>query len=159
MAGNIGRINTGREQRCDFNIGNHMVMNAVLQSPINLIEKPVVIHGFLGWSEHGIKVANKMGFSLLPGHVVARHEFVDAFEEGFGEDRIFEGEVLLESFEIYFSLISGIFEQALDLRSEDEVMIDFHIVEGLDAEHISCHEEFAGFLIIENEGEHAAESV
>lgn len=67
-----------------------------------------------------------------------------------------KAEILFEGFAIELTFVGRMFEDGLYLGCEDELIVLDGIVKGLDAEIVSCAEEYVVRPIPYCEGEHAA---
>ena len=89
---------------------------------------------------------------------MAGHQLADAAEEGAVVADVAEGEVFGKQRFLELGGDGGVLEQRLDLAGEGEGAAVPVVVEGLLAEAVAGAEEFAGVLVPDGEGEHAAQA-
>ncbi len=90
---------------------------------------------------------------------MAGHQFANAAEESTLLADVAEGEVLGEQRSFELGRNGGMLEEGFHFAGEGESAAVPEVVEGLFAEAIAGAEEFAGVLIPDGEGEHAAEAL
>ena len=150
------RVDTARQEGSDLDVCHHVVLHGVLHGRIDPVDKSLQRNILIDREVRG-PVSFDGGLVVRKQHIMCRHQLVDPFEKGLRQDRILEGQVLLQRQRVHLSLISRVLQDALDLRRKDELSVQDRIVEGLDAEEIPRAEKLLLCLVPDGEGKHAAD--
>ena len=90
---------------------------------------------------------------------MSRRKPEDPLEKSLREHRVLEGHVLLQRLQIHFALVSGIFQNALDLGAINKTSPCLRIIKRLDAKHIAGTEKLLFPGIPDHKGKHSAQPV
>jgi len=84
-------------------------------------------------------------------------KLADGAQQGGLARHVFPGEELGQGVDVQVTLHQATGQQALDLRSPDQIGRREHVVEGLDAHVIARQKQLAAAGVVDREGEHAVE--
>ena len=107
--------------------------------------------------KHRLPIAFDIHFAVLEGEAMRRHQLENAFEEGFLQNAVLEGQIIFQCNGIDLFSDIGVRQNCLDFGCVNQIAVGNGVIKGLDAEKVSCAEDGFIFLIPDNEGKHPAQ--
>ena len=105
----------------------------------------------------GAEIFGCLKVLAVVGKIGSRLQFVYILEHGLKKWVVLEGQVHFQCFFIDFFMKMRVGKERFDLRTKKQTSVHFCIIERFDSEIISCAVHGVIFLVINYEGEHAAE--
>ena len=107
--------------------------------------------------ENGFPVTFDVQFAVFEGEAVSRHQFENAFEEGFFQHAVLESQIVFQCNGVHFFFYIRVFQNGFDFGTIDEVAVCQCVIEGLDAEEVAGTKQCFVFLVPDDEGKHPAQ--
>ena len=153
---NIGAVHAAGKEGADLDIRNLMRLDGILHSCIDFIH--IFLQRFaVVCLKHRLPIAFDIHFAVLEGEAMRRHQLENAFEEGFLQNAVLEGQIIFQcnGIDLFFDI--GVRQNCLDFGCVNQIAVGNGVIKGLDAEKVSCAEDGFIFLIPDNEGKHPAQ--
>ena len=153
----IAGIDAAREEGPHLDVADAVRRHRLAHPRVDLLGTFVkVLGGFV--AEIGVPVALDVQLAVFVGEPVGGGQLVGTFEKGLVHRAVLESQVGAQRFGVHLAPEPGVFQQALDLRAEQQFAgLGLGVVERLDAEHIARAVHRAGLGVVHHKGEHAAQ--
>ena len=158
QCGHVARVDARGKERTHFYVGDVVIAHAFAHGLVDCFHRVGLAATFVE-VVRGVPPALDFDFAIRAnGQAVALRQLEDALEERFVQGAELEAQVLCQRPFVQLALVSGVLQDALDFRCENELALLLRVVEGLNAEVVARAEELVGGAVPNGECEHAAQA-